>query len=83
MSPQDIQELSRLIQLIMQISIFEGALIVLGTFTLIDWLFGKLAYAVDIWKYNRGEFNYCEKCICPECLDESDRRADLAKKAGS
>lgn len=83
MTPQDIQELARLLEIIMRIGIVEGALIVLGAFTLIDWLFSKLAYAVDIWKYKRGEFNYCERCICPDCLVESERRASIAKEQGS
>lgn len=83
MTPQDIKDLSTLINLTMQIGLFQGALMILGAIALVDWFFQKIAHAVDIWKYKRGDFYYCDKCNCINCVAETCRRAELAKEEGA
>jgi hypothetical protein len=76
MTPQEIQDWTNVLTTVMQINLFEGALMLAGLYAITDWLFGKLSYAVNIWKYKNGEFEFCSRCQCIDCVAESCRRME-------
>lgn len=77
MTPQEIQDWSHVLTTVMQVNLIEGALMLAGSYSIIEWCFRKVAHAVDIWKYKKGEFEYCSRCQCIDCVAESCRCSQL------
>lgn len=72
MTPDDVNQLVNAMSVVLQISWYEGAIMSIGIYTLVCWVWYAGTRIYRVYRIHKTP-HWCPQCNCIDCLAESCR----------